>query len=71
MTKKSSNGLFAEEGSDLTNKSISIYPGNNLGEGNKDNSNFILNLVKLASARVAYKKQGYLAQVLKDLKEDN
>lgn len=71
MTKKSSNDLFTKEGSDLTNKSISIYPGNNLDEGNKDNPNFILNLVRLASARVAYKKQGYLSQVLKDLKEDN
>lgn len=70
MTKRSSNDLLTKELSESTNQSVSIYPGKNMDEGNKDNPNFILNLVQLASARVAYKKQGYLSHALADINED-
>ncbi|HAU0160078.1 TPA: hypothetical protein PNO09_002159 [Legionella pneumophila] len=48
-------------------KKSSIYPVNNDGN-NETSKGYILNLVALANARMAYKIDGYLAQAVSDTK---
>lgn len=47
-------------------KKSSIYPTNN-DENNEASKSYILNLVALANARMAYKIDGYLAHAVSDL----
>lgn len=48
-------------------KKSSIYPVNN-DENNEASKGYILNLVALANARMAYKIDGYLAHAVSDTK---
>ncbi|HAU1410304.1 hypothetical protein SDA16_13485 [Legionella pneumophila serogroup 1] len=48
-------------------KKSSIYPVNNDGN-NEENKGYILNLVALANARMAYKIDGFLAHTVSDTK---
>ncbi|HHX3463952.1 TPA: hypothetical protein ACU9OW_002227 [Legionella pneumophila] len=48
-------------------KKSSIYPVNNDGN-NEENKGYILNLVALANARMAYKIDGFLAHAVSDTK---
>ncbi|HAT1987784.1 TPA: hypothetical protein GJ769_12420 [Legionella pneumophila] len=48
-------------------KKSSIYPVNNDGN-NKASEGYLLNLVALANARMAYKIDGYLAHAVSDTK---
>lgn len=48
-------------------KKSSIYPVNSDGN-NEENRGYILNLVALANARMAYKIDGYLAHAVSDTK---
>ncbi|HAT8623329.1 TPA: hypothetical protein ACJ6J3_09465 [Legionella pneumophila] len=48
-------------------KKSSIYPVNN-DENNEENNGYILNLVALSNARMAYKIDGFLAHAVFDTK---
>ena len=66
MTKRNSNDCSLEELPNFINKPTSIWPINNQNNADINNNNFISNLVKLASARMAYKNHGYLSSALLD-----